>query len=391
DKSVISTFSEEDGLPASGFNTASANLLPDGRIAIGRSHDLIVFDPEKIQPEQIPLPPVVITGFSAMNQWLPVDSLQKLPELRLKYNQNSVIIEFSTLSYLNQFAISYMMEGLDKTWTYSSGSRRAVYNYLPPGQYTFKVKSENGQESKVTTLVISIRTPFWKSWWFYSIIALLIAVLLYRDDRVRMRRKAALQKMRSDIAGNLHEEINTALNNINVLSEIARIKADKEPEQSKSYINEIRLKSHNMIIAMSDMLWSINPANDSMAKTINRIREFADALRNRHDIVINLQTDEKVARLKADMNIRHEVMIVYKLALRLLVEEMKAQETNIQLVYIRSQLQLNIFARHTQLPDSNNQAIRMIEEMKKRAASIAATLDLHSDEKGTAITLVVKA
>ena len=83
--------------------------------------------------------------------------------------------------------------------------------------------------------------------------------------------------MRGDIAGNLHEEINTALNNINVLSEIAKIKADKEPEQSKNYINEIHSKSHNMIIAMDDMLWSIDPANDSMAKTIDRIKEFSDA------------------------------------------------------------------------------------------------------------------
>jgi hypothetical protein len=40
-----------------------------------------------------------------------------------------------------------------------------------------------------------------------------------------LRRKAALQKMRSEIAGNLHEEVNNALNNINVLSEIARANA----------------------------------------------------------------------------------------------------------------------------------------------------------------------
>ena len=47
-----------------------------------------------------------------------------------------------------------------------------------------------------------------------------------------MRRKAAMQKMRSDIAGNLHEEVNTALNKINILSEMARLKSEKDPVKS---------------------------------------------------------------------------------------------------------------------------------------------------------------
>jgi glucose-6-phosphate-specific signal transduction histidine kinase len=238
-------------------------------------------------------------------------------------------------------------------------------------------------------LKITVRAPFWKTWWFYSIIALLVAAVFYWDDRVKIRRKAALQKMRSEIAGNLHEEINKALNNINVLSEIARIKADKEPEQSITYINEIRHKSHNMIIAMDDMLWSIDPANDSMAKTIARIKEFADALRNRYTVLINLQTDAKVISLKPDMKIRHEVMTIYKLALRLLVEEMKSQRTSIQIDYQKSHLQMNIFAHQMKLPDNNNQVFKMIEEMKARAASIMATLEFQSDDKGTAIILAV--
>ena len=392
ERAVTSLFTEEDGLTSSAFNEGSANMLPDGRIVIGRTHDFIVFDPQQIKPDAIPVPPVEITGFALMNTWLPVDSLRRLPEIRLKYNQNSVAIEFSTLTYLNQFAIAYRMEGLEKEWTYAGKAKQAVYNYLPPGNYTFQVKSDNGEAgmAKITTLKISIRTPYWKTWWFYSVLVLLIVAFFYWDDKERMRRKATLQKMRSNIAGNLHEEINTALNNINVLSEIARIKADKDPEQSITYINEIHRKSHNMIIAMDDMLWSIDPANDSMAKTIARIREFADALRNREGVIIHLQTDEKVISLQPDMIVRHEVMIIYKLSLRLLVEELKAPQTSIQLDYLKSQLQLNVFAYQVRLPDQNNQVIKIIEEMKTRAAAIMASLEIQSDEKGTAIILAVK-
>jgi ligand-binding sensor domain-containing protein len=392
DKRIISTFNEEDGVPTGTFSHQAAAMLDDGRIAIGRFHDYLVFDPNKVASDNMPAPPVEITGFALMNAWLPMDSLRKLPEVTLRHNENSIKIQFSTLTYLNHFVTEYMMEGMDKDWIATFGVNEVSYNYLPPGTYTFKVRSLSGADltSAVTSFKISVRTPFWRSWWFYAVLALLAAALFYWEDRERIRRKEALQKMRSDIAGNLHEEINIALNNINVLSEIARLKADKNPEESKTYINEIHQKSHNMIIAMDDMLWSIDPANDSMAKAIDRIKEFADALRHRHNILIHLHTDQKVLMLKPVMKVRHEFLIIHKLALRLLIEELKAPETSIQIDYVRSQLQLSIFSHHVKLQDAGNTGMKMIEEMKKRAASVTALLEFQSDEKGTGIILVVK-
>jgi signal transduction histidine kinase len=125
-----------------------------------------------------------------------------------------------------------------------------------------------------TRLIIKINPPFWKSWWFYGALILLAGGLLFWFDRERMKRKEAMQQMRTDIAGNLHEQVNTALNNINVLSEMARMKADSEPEKSKEFIEQIHSKSHNMIIAMDDMLWSISPENDSMQKTVDRMQDI---------------------------------------------------------------------------------------------------------------------
>jgi len=389
---AISVFNEEDGIPTSPFNVSSATMLNDGRIVFGRVHDMILVDPATIDNLDFHgNPKVEITGLAVNNNWLPVDSLLNLKEIDLKYDQNSVTIEFSTLTYLNVYPISYKMEGLDKNWKFYFKANQAIYNYLPPGDYTFKVVSKNvAGQSQETVVKISVRSPFWKTWWFYGLLALIAAALFYWEDRARMRRKAALQKMRTNIAGNLHEEVNQALNNINMLSEIARLKADKEPEQSKAFINEIHSRSHNMIIAMDDMLWSIDPANDSMAKTIDRIKEFADALRHRHEVLINLQTDPRVIALKPDMKLRHEVMIIYKMGLRMMIEEMRSPHTSINIDYVRGQLQLNIFAHHIKLPENNNQVIKMMDEMRARSKSIDAILEFQSDEKGTAVILAVK-
>jgi hypothetical protein len=90
------------------------------------------------------------------------------------------------------------------------------------------------------------------------------------------------------------------------------------------------------------------------------------------------------------MKLRYEVMIIYKMALRMLVEEMKSPHTSINIDYIRSQLQLNIFAHHIRLPENNNTVIKIMEDMKSHSRSINAILEFQSDEKGTAVILAVK-
>jgi len=384
-----SSFNEADGIGSGSFSIGSACLLKDGRVAIGTAHDLMVFRPEDITSENQLPPDVEIGNFALMNRWLSMDSLSRLDHIELPYDRNAFRIVFSILVYQNTFPIFYKLENLDKEWI-PSESNEAIYNYIPPGHYVFKVEARNSlgvRSTHTREIHITVLPPFWRTWWFYGFVALAGAALLYGFDRQRMQRKASLQKIRSNISDNLHEEIHTTLQHINVLSEIARIKAGKTPEQSINYINEIHHKSRSMIIALEDMLWSIDPANDNMDKAIIRMKEFAEALCQRPDTRIELRADEKVYELRPDMKTRHELMLIYRLALRLLVEELKARHTIVQLDFERSHLLLNIFAAGIH-PEKNHHSIKLLEEMKARALAIKGTLDLQFDEKGAAIIFI---
>lgn len=385
-----SVFTETDGVGSNAFNMGTSCELRDGRIVFGTVHECLVFQPSMIRNVVVAPPDIEITGLTVENKSLSVDSIEKRGGLELPYETNSVRIEFSALTYQDVNGTSYQMEGIDKGWI-DAMSNDAVYNFLPPGHYTFRIKgvnAENMVSKHIRELSITIRGPFWRSWWFLSMVLLLGATALYLLDRVRMQRKEVVEKMRSDISGNLHEEVNKALQNINVLSEIARIKAEKEPEQSINYINEIHHKSHNMIIAMDDMLWSIDPANDRMAKTIERMQEFAEALNHRHGVYIRLQAAETLKSLHPDMKIRHELLLIYKLVLRILTEEQNAPETLVQLEQERGVLQLNIFSAGVRLNLRNGRTVRLLEEARARAASIKGDLEWQSDEKGTTILFI---
>jgi len=245
---------------------------------------------------------------------------------------------------------------------------------------------------EISEIWFHIKPPFWKTWWFYSLLVLFMITILMLFDKQRLQRIHKEQEMRSSIAGNLHEEVNTVLQNISVLSEIARIKADAQPEQSKEYIYEIQQKSRNMVVAMSDVLWSINPANDSMEKTMERIHEVADALQHKHSTSITIQTDKKVHDLYLSMRVRHEFILIYKLSLITLVEVLGAPQTTVQLDYVRGKLHMQIFSLQLQLPKNNNIVTKHLNEIRTRAGHInGAIIGIQSDEKGTWINFEVNA
>jgi ligand-binding sensor domain-containing protein len=322
-KKTFTYYDRNDGMVNDNFYYSSSCHLPDGRLVFGTTTDFIVFDPEDLNTVSTP-PDVTITDFMLMNRNHSLDSLSRLRRIEIGPDQNLLSIGFSGLSYFhNKFSYYYMMEGLEKEWKKAESQNQVNYNFLPAGKYKFKVRAENADgvsSSKITELNIKVNPPLLQSWWFYSIILLLVAVLLYIIDNERMRRKAAIQKMRSQIADNLHSEVNTALNRINIMSEMARIKAEKDPERSIEYFEQIHKKSHDMIIAMDDMLWSIDPANDSMHKMVERIKEYIDSLKNRTKVTIDLLVDKKVESLVLNMKLRHDIFLMMKEGIRSVVD-----------------------------------------------------------------------
>lgn len=390
-KKIFTYYDREDGMTNDLFALSAAYKLRDGRFVFGTNRDFIIFHPNTISGSAVP--DVRISDFRLYDKSLSVDSLSKLNKVHLGHSNNSITIDFSALTYLdrNKLTYHYMMEGVDKDWKRSSQLPRAIYSYLAPGEYTFRVKAENSEgafSNKVTELKIKVHAPFWETWWFYSLLGLASAILLFWFDRERTKRKEAIQKMRSNIAGNLHQDINTALNNINILSEMAKLKADKEPAKSKEFIEQIHSKSHNMIIAMDDMLWSINPDNDSMEKTMLRLKEFIEGLNNRYGVNIELFIDPKVNDLKVSMQFRHEAFILFKETIRALVQS-QAIDCKIHVGIDKSALFYTVEFDNLDCDVPQFRHFLQRQDIEKRLSFLKATTDVHVRKEVCVFELVV--
>lgn len=313
-KQIFFSYDARDGINNFDFSVAAGILLKDGRIVFGSSNDFVVFDPAKVLNFSFTVPEIQVSGISVMNSWLPVDSLLQLQQLTVSHDENAVVIRLTNNNYQNVIDPYYMLEGVDRDWKRAAANGEVPLNYLAPGTYTFKAtnKDFNNSFGKVISIKIVVKPPFYKTWWFYSLMALMVTGLFFWIDRERQRRQSALQKMRSNIAGNLHKEVNKALSNINVLSEMAKLKADKDIVKSKEFIEQIHHKSQHMMIAMDDMLWSIDPVNDSMEKTVARMQEFIAAVNSRHGVNIVLSVDDQIKKLNLDMELRHELLLLFK-------------------------------------------------------------------------------
>ncbi|HZF65090.1 MAG TPA: two-component regulator propeller domain-containing protein, partial [Chitinophagaceae bacterium] len=206
-------YDRNDGILDDNFNLGGAFKLSDGRLIFASEQNFLVFDPSRLKFGGSPFD-VHITDFKLSNISLPVDSLMKLPKVNLSYNQNSLVVEFNALNYnkLNKLSYYYQLEGLDDDWIKSDDRHQAIYSYLPPGKYTFNARTKNADGSfseKIASLAITVYPPFWKAWWFYGSLALVAVVAFYLVDRERAKRQAALQRVRSEIASNLHDDVST--------------------------------------------------------------------------------------------------------------------------------------------------------------------------------------
>ncbi|MBL8003409.1 MAG: hypothetical protein JNL05_15755 [Flavobacteriales bacterium] len=130
--------------------------------------------------------------------------------LRLSHSERSIRIGYGSVSLSDPGAVRYahMLEGLDTDWQPITASTEAYYPALPPGSYTFKVKSMNRAglwSEKPTELRFTILPPWWQSWWFYTALAAVIAIsvlswIKVRERQLRLRNQILERKVQERTA-----------------------------------------------------------------------------------------------------------------------------------------------------------------------------------------------
>ncbi len=119
-----------------------------------------------------------------------------------KYDENNMRFNFIGLYYTDPAHVffEYKLEGLYNTWQFTTDNSRA-FPKLPPGKYVFSVRSslnKNFTNASEASFAFEIAMPFWRTWWFITVVVLVVATLLYWLIKARERRYTHVQQLQNE-------------------------------------------------------------------------------------------------------------------------------------------------------------------------------------------------
>lgn len=169
---------------------------------------------------------------------------------------------------------------------------------------------------------------------------IVISALLLNRYRVlnRMKRQAELEEMRQHIARDLHDSIGSTLSSINIMSQLAM----QESNGNSTQLQKIAAYSSGMMESMSDMVWSINPHNDSIDQMIAKMKEFTAEILEPKNIQYDFQTDDFSHTSKLNVEQRKNIFLIFKEAVNNAAKYSEASEVIIRLTYSNGLLNLTV-------------------------------------------------
>jgi signal transduction histidine kinase len=216
----------------------------------------------------------------------------------------------------------------------------------------------------------------------------IISTLLINRYRVmnRIKRQLELEQMRQNISRDLHDDIGSALSSINILSKVAQVEKDGN---TQNYLQRIGDQSARMMETMGDMVWSINPRNDSMEQVMVRMREFATEILDAREI--EFEFVEKVTEgTTIDSEKRRNLFLIFKEAINNAAKYSNASLLKISLTKENNHLHLKVVDNGKGFDEATVKAGNGLGNLHERAAKIDGTLSIKSKlGKGTEVALQV--
>lgn len=320
-----------------------------------------------------------------------------LSALSLNYTQANMAFDFGMLSRAQQttgLQYAYKLDGLEHDWTYTGAKTFGQYNSLAPGHYTLRIKAAGRDGTWLPTqlaLPIVIHPPWYNTWWFYSIIGLLCAALLYALHRYRIRTLLRLQQMRTQIASDLHDDIGATLTGISFYSELVKMQLPEQDGVLKNMLDKIGGNARSAVTAMSDAVWVINPANDGLETMAARIKSQALERCGERGIECGFDLHEHTPK-KLSMLQRKNVYLIFKEALHNAIKYSGCSRMFIVLHQTEASLCLEVKDDGRGFDKTQVQGLgNGLENMKRRAAEMKASLTIATvPGSGTQVRLHVK-
>jgi len=396
---VCKTYDERDGLQSKEFSGGAFAQSPEGEMFFGGINGFNYFFPDSIK-DNLFVPPIMITSFKKFN----AVAGREMESIELAHTDNFFSFEFAAMDFSdpakNQYA--YYLEDFDQSWIFS-GARHAVsYTNVDPGQYVFRVKGANNDgiwNETGVAVKITIRPPFWQTWWFRTLALGLFAatILVLHEQRVKRKignlleierlRKTDNERLRQQVADDFHDEFGQKLTNIALFAEIIRRNLNGTTPQTAGHLNKITDAATSLSDSMRDFIWTLDRNQDSFYNVATRLKDFGENLFAKTPITFassDIAADWEHIRLSMDWK-RHLIQI-FKEGMKNSRKHADCSNVSLNIALAGQEITINLVDNGKGFENNDSAYGAGLRYIKKRADKIGGELQIISQpEQGTRV------
>ncbi|MBI1745786.1 MAG: hypothetical protein HYR55_04265 [Acidobacteria bacterium] len=353
-----------------------------GSLWVATTDGLFVYAPRKERRES--QPPIYISRIQVANRELPLPETgaRQITDLTLPNANHNIQIQYVGVSFRREGKLRYQtkLEGADGDWRPPGELRWANYRGLAPGSYRFLVRAvaADGEISEEPAVVsFQVQPPIWKEWWVLTLAGLALVAFLNGSYRVRVKRIVAMERVRQQIATDLHDEIGSGLSQVAILCEVA--KREVTPAVATVF-DEVAELARSMRDSMSDIVWAVDPRKDRLTDLIQRMRQAAYNLLESEGLKLefNAPEDDEIERIGLVPDRRRQVLLIFKEAITNIARHSKAKHARVGILVKGGALDLIIWDDGCGFDTRGRYEGHGLQSLKNRATALKGNLDIVS-------------
>jgi ligand-binding sensor domain-containing protein/signal transduction histidine kinase len=272
-------------------------------------------------------------------------------------NLRTLEIHFTALNYTapDQIRFRYKLDGFGPDWVDDSGTRTASYLKLPYGRYRFRVAARNANgkwQEAAQSFSFVVPTPLYFQAWAigcYVVVAVaivtgIVRVVSHRRLRfalARLEQQQSLERERMRIARDMHDEMGSKLTKISFLSEHAQVDARTDGSLALK-IASIAETSRELLKTMDEIVWVVNPRNDTLENLIAYLGHYAVEYFQNTSIECELRLPQEIPHHALSSETRHNLFLTFEEALNNVLKHSAATQVKVEITIAAMEFELKV-------------------------------------------------
>jgi signal transduction histidine kinase len=275
------------------------------------------------------------------------------------------------------------------------------YQNLPNGTYHFHVIGLDAMgipTGAADSLTIIVPENFWRTSWFWSGLLIVFSIIVAASWRylavqkmhremLHLKNQQALERERLRIAHDIHDDLGARVTQISLLSAMSQSDSNFS-ERARTNFEQISQMSRELVSALYQTVWAVNPENDNLDALGNYICQMVNQLCDRVQFRCRLHVADLPREVQVSSQIRHNVSMAVKEAVHNVIKHAKASEVKVAVEYTNQMLTVSVQDDGCGFQPSDHIAGNGLGNMKRRLADIGGSCSVEScPGRGTTVQI----